>query len=319
MRIDIVIAEWEQACCGVPFSVGAEGRWKVWAEEPPSTPSDAPTRFVEEHHGETPDDIPHWEVTGTVSTITGVRYPLLPVPGQARTFTPDYSNPELVTLDAVEKSADTGFNEFVVGVEVADDAALPSYLPRSDRSAQRESEELTATLNRDRIHDEVGQILEALTGDAQARFTDIARVTRATDRSAVSIEPTRDGATAIHWARSASPDNDGIQVHVGDGEWRLDATVESARTVGYFLDAASSGRVEERVIVVDDEPVSLETVVHGPDDHVWTAAVPVQVLGGTAGGGVGGRAGNGVRMMAGSFWKRIERGEHRYTPWRGSE
>jgi hypothetical protein len=319
MRIDIVIAEWGQACCGVPFSVGAEGRWKVWAEEPPSTSSDAPTRFIEEHHGETPDHIPHWEVTGVVSTITGVRYPLLPVPGQARTFTPDYSNPESVALDAVEKSADTGFSEFVVGVEVADDAALPSHLPRSDRSAQRQSEELTATLNRDRRNDEVGQILEALTDDAQARFTDIARVTRATDRSAVTIEPTRDGATAIHWARSASPDSDGIQVHAGDGDWRLDATVESAQMVRYFVDAASSGRIEERVIVVDDEPASLETVVHGPDGHVWTATVPVQAIRGMSGGGMGGGADNGVRMMAGNFWTRIERGEHQYTPWRANE
>ena len=304
MQIQIVIDEWEQACCGRPFSVGDEMTWKILAADPASTPTGSRLRFAEEHHGQTPPDVPHWDVIGVVTAISSVRYPEVAVAGQARTFTWDTDNPERRTLQTVNKSEGTEANQYLVDVEVSDDVALPTYVPSAESAAREEADARTAARNGERRRDPVGDILEALAQDAERRFEGIADITRTAGKSAISIQPHREGTTAIHWARSDA-DTDGISVHVGDGDWHFAATIAAATVVGLFFEAATAGKVEERVIMRDDSTTSLETVVFTPNDREWTSTDIVESVG----------SGTGVRTMAGYFWKRIERGNHRYLPW----
>ena len=281
--------------------------WKILAADPASTPTGSPTRFAEEHHGQTPPDVPHWDVTGVVTAISSIRYAEVAVPGQARTFTWDTDNPERRALQTVNTSEGTEANQYVVEVEVPDDMTLPTYQASEESAAQSEIDARTAKLNETRRSDAVGDILEALADDVERRFAGVARVTRTTGKSAMSIEPHRDDTTAIHWARSDSADTDGISVHVGDGDWYFAATLDDATAVSNFVESAAAGRVEERVIVQDDSTTSLNTVVIAPDGREWTATDVVESFGSDSG--------TGVRVMAGYFWKRIERGNHRYLPW----
>ena len=304
MQIQIVIDEWEQACCGRPFSVGDQMTWKIVAADPASTPTGSPTRFSEEHHGQTPPDVPHWDVTGRVTAISGVRYPEVAVPGQARTFTWDTAHPERRALQIVNTAEGIEANQYVVDVEVSDDVALPSYMPSAESGAREEADARTAVRNHTRMSDPVGVILETLARDAEHRFAGTAQITRTAGRSAMSIEPHRGGTTAIHWARSDA-DADGISAHVGDGDWHFAATIDEAIVLGLFLEAAACGSVEERVVLRDGSPASLDTVVSDADGREWTATDVIDSFG----------PGTGVRVMAGYFWKRIERGNHRYLPW----
>jgi hypothetical protein len=304
MQIDVVISEWEQACCGAPFQVGDQMTWKILAADPRSTPSSAPVRFDEEHHGQTPPDIPHWDVTGVVTSITGVRYPRVAVPGQARTFTWDMARPDARSLQSMDRSGATEADQFVIGFSVAEDEKLPWYVPSADSIIQREREALTASRNRTRTTDDVGVVLESLADEAQVRFADVTRVTRTESRSAVTMKPHDDGAAVVYWARSDA-EADGISVHVGDGDWHFDASVANAEIVRLFLDAAASGRIEEHVEFRDSRPHALRTDVYARDGRVWTTADLIGAY----------DTGVGVRLIAGYFHKRIQRGDHVYPPW----
>lgn len=134
MMIEVELSEWEQHCCGDPFRIGATVTWKLVARAPIK---DAGTvrRYREEHHGETPEHVPHLPVTGTVRTIQGLHYAFDegPHPGE---LTVRPSNEVAVGLDAVPGagtqlpgySAEHRLLVYRVRLEVAEDAVLPGYV-----------------------------------------------------------------------------------------------------------------------------------------------------------------------------------------------
>ncbi|MGQ1837464.1 DUF6578 domain-containing protein [Kocuria turfanensis] len=71
MVIEVDLSEWEQQCCGDPFRVGSTVTWKLVARAP-SQDAGAVSRYREEHHGETPEHVPHLPVIGTVRAILGL-------------------------------------------------------------------------------------------------------------------------------------------------------------------------------------------------------------------------------------------------------
>lgn len=303
MRIAVVISGWEQGCCGTPFTVGDHVTWQLLASAPAGVPEGTLPRFEEEHHDQTPDGVPHWDVSGVVAAIKGVRYPLLPVTGQVDSFTWDTEHPQVSALGSVEGPADPRFDEYQVLFDVADDAGLPPYAP-GETLWQGEVEASAEKLIHERRHDGIGVLLEALADRAQNRYGKVASMTRASGMSAVSIVPHRSDATAIRWARS-SEDDDEITVSVGDGTWRLPASVAGADRVGEFLDAAADGRVEEHVRQGEGKKQHLVTEIHALDGRTWTAATEYEPF----------EAGNGVFAVVGPLWVRVQRGSHRYQPW----
>lgn len=303
MQIDVVISHWEQACCGSSFRVGDQTTLRILAADPAGVPFGVPPRFEEEHHGQTPPDVPHWEVTGTVVAIDGLRYTRVPTPGLAGTYTWDTSQPTAQALGSVGESAEVGFDQFRVVLDVPDDTQLPAYQLSAETIVQRERDAQAVNRNRERMRDAVGVLLEALADDAQRRYAHVARASRAADRSAMSVEPHRDGAASIRWVRS-SGDADGITVHVGDGTWHVAASSTDAALVRIFLDAAAAGRVSEQVRPVGSPAQRLETEVLAEDARAWTSAIncaPFEF--------------DGVVAVPRPLWDRVRRGEHRYAPW----
>lgn len=303
MQIEVVIVGWEHGCCGKPFAVGAPSTWPLTAIAP--EPGTLP-RFLADSHDQTPADVPHWAVAGTVVAITGVSYPRIPVPGMAGTYSADTSAPQPHELTSVAARAEDNCSEYRVVLEVSDGTDLPAYALGAEQTAQRDRDARTADRNRERMTDEVGLLLEALADDAQRRYADLARSIRATEKSAVTLEPHRTDAAAISWSRSADAHSDGISVQVGDGRWHFPASVDDAAIVRVFLDAAVSGSVEEHVIPAD-APQRLETEVLATDGRSWTATVEFRPF-----------AAGGVMAMPGLLWARVQRGEHRYAPWTSS-
>jgi hypothetical protein len=303
MQIEVLVTHWEQACCGPSFRVGDQTTLRLLAADPAGMPFGVPPRFAEEHHGQTPPDVPHWGVTGTVAAIDGLRYARIPTPGLAGAYTWDTSQPMAQALGSVGESSEVGFDQFRVILHVPDDTPLPSFQLSAETIAQRDRDALAATRNRERMRDEAGVLLEALADEAQRRYAHVARVSRAADRSATTIEPLRDGAASIRWVRSAG-DVDGITVHVGDGTWHLPASSTDAALVTTFLDAAAAGRVSEHVRPAGSPAQRLETEVLADDGRTWTATISCEPFGL-----------DGVRAVARPLWDRVQRGEHRYIPW----
>lgn len=243
----VVVSEWEQACCGTGFRVGDAATWDLSAADPTLTPIGSLPRFIEEHHDQTAEEVPHWSVTGTVRAITGVIYPQLPVTGEPRSFVPDTDHPSLTKLSAVEAATSTDFFEYLVEFDVADDCALPGFVVSDWEREQRQAAVQETARNHARMEDPVGAVLEAAADYAETTFGAVASIVRDPDRSAITIEPHRVGATAVRWARSVH-NADGIGIHTGDGSWWLPATVEDAGLARVFLEAAAFGRVTEEVV-----------------------------------------------------------------------
>jgi hypothetical protein len=315
MRILVEVSEWEQACCGSAFRLGDTVTWTVFAADPASSPTADLPRFVEEHHDQTPEDVPQAEVTGRVLTIAGLRYPELPVPGEPRSFVVDTGRPMSTTLSAVgagssgvddEESATEPFFDYLVELEVADDWVLPEFVV-SEATRERERAELRyAEQNRERMHDPVGAVLEAAAQYAEATFGAVASIVRDRTRSAITVEPHRAGATAVRWARS-DHESDGIGIHTGDGSWWLPATVENAGLARVFLDAAAAGRVTEEVVDRDADAKRCDTWVRSDDGRRWVSSTDVDLV-----------VGDGDLMIVlGDVWERVQRGNHVYLPWRG--
>jgi hypothetical protein len=300
MQIEVVIQSWEHDCCGTPFRVGAQATWHLQAAAPESGP---PTRFVSDAHDQLPADVPHWDVTGTVAAITGISYPYIPVPGQPGTHTADTAAPTVQELHFVDRPSDSDCGEFRVVLDLPDGTPLPSYVLGAERSRQLDDEARTAHLNRERMTDPVGTLLEALADEAQHRYAHLARSIRGTDRSALTLQPHRTDAAAIGWSRSGDADTDGITVQVGDGHWNLSASPADAAIVRVFLDAAVTGSIEEHVRPAE-APDLLETEVLAADGRSWTASTEFRPF----------RAA-GVVAMPKQLWHRVQRGEHRYAPW----
>ncbi|TFC01653.1 hypothetical protein E3O42_09785 [Cryobacterium adonitolivorans] len=303
MQIEVVIVGWEQGCCGKPFALGGPATWPLQAIAP--EPGTLP-RFVADSHDQIPPDVPHWRVTGTVVAITGISYPRILVPGMAGTYTGDTSAPQPHELSAVGARPEDNFSEYWVVLEVPDGTDLPAHMLGAEKTAQLDREARTTQRNRQRMTDEVGLLLEALADDAQRRYADLARAIRATDKSALTLEPHRTDAAAISWSRSSDEGNDGITVQVGDGRWRFPASPDDAALVRVFLDAAVTGSVEEHVRPAG-APQRLETEVLATDGRSWTATIEFRPF-----------AAGGVVAMPGLLWARVQRGEHRYGPWTSS-
>ncbi|MDR6865941.1 hypothetical protein J2Y69_000526 [Microbacterium resistens] len=128
MRIEVVVKRWEQACCGAAFRVGDDVIWNLLAADPASTTPGGLSRFEEEHHDQTPDDVPHWEVTGTVRSIRGVSYPRIPVRAERRSFTLDTAHPATTPLSEVEEASGAGLSKYWVELDVADECELPPFV-----------------------------------------------------------------------------------------------------------------------------------------------------------------------------------------------
>ena len=313
MRILVEVSEWEQACCGSAFRLGDTVTWTVFAADPASSPAADLPRFVEEHHGQTPEEVRQAEVTGRVLAITGVRYPELPVPGEPRSFVVDAERPTSTALSAVgagssgvddvESTAEPFF-DYVVELEVADDCVLPEFVV-SEATRERERAELRdAERNRERMHDPVGVVLEAAAEYAETTFGAVASIVRDGTRSAITIEPHRAGAAAVRWARS-DHESDGIGIHTGDGSWWLPATVENAGLARVFLDAAAAGRVTEEVVDREGAAKRCDTWVRSDDGRRWVSSTDVDPV-----------VGDGdVMIVLGDVWERVQRGNHSYPSW----
>lgn len=311
------MSEWEQACCGATFGIGDEVAWSLLTADPGMTPTGGLPRFVEEHHDQTPDDVPHWEVTGTVRTITGVVYPELPVTGEPRSFVLDTEHPTTTELSEVrggssgvddDEAAGVRFSEYLVELEIAEDCALPGFVVSESTREQRRAELSDAERNRHRMSDPVGAVLEAAAEYAETRFGDVTNIVRDRNRSAITIEPHRDGATAVWWARS-DHDTDGIGIHTGDGSWWLPATTENAELARVFLDAAASGLVTEEVVTADGATKRLDTCVSSDNGRRWVSSTDFDPV----------IEDGGVMLVLGDSWERVQRGNHVYAPWEGSE
>lgn len=154
--------------------------------------------------------------------------------------------------------------------------------------------------------DPMGAVLEAAAEYAEATLGAVARIVRDGDRSAITIEPHREGATAVRWARN-DHESDGIGIHTGDGSWWLPAAVENAELARVFLDAAVAGRVTEEVVDGDGAVERLDTCVRSDDGRRWVSSTDFDPV---VEDGV-------VVFVFEDAWERVQRGNHAYAPWEG--
>lgn len=302
--VQVVMSEWEQACCGEPFAVGDEVTWQLLAADPALIPDGEMPRFLEEHHGQTPDDVPHLAVTGHVVAIEAVRYPRVAVVGEARSFTLDEARPERSEVNAVAASGGDA-DEYWIELDAVDPSALPTYMASAQLAERERADAESAGRMRARQADRVGQLLERLAEDAVARFSRVATITREPARPAVTIEPHTPGATTILWSRSTQED-DRLSAHVGEGHWwDVPATEAGVELVQGLLDAAAAGRVREDVIALDGLNRQLNTVAWDENGREWTSSTTVEPL----------VLSEGSFAVAGDGWERAQRGPRQYAPW----
>ncbi|MFE7632295.1 DUF6578 domain-containing protein [Kocuria sp. NPDC057446] len=135
MMIEVELREWEQQCCGDPFRIGSAVTWKLVARDPDEDGDRPMPGYWEEHHDQTPENVPHLPVTGTVRSAQALHYAFDegPNPGE---LTVRPGSEVAVDLDAVpgagtQLAGCTREHEVLayrVQLEVAVGAELPAYV-----------------------------------------------------------------------------------------------------------------------------------------------------------------------------------------------
>ena len=304
MQIEVVVSGWEQECCGKAFSRGELATVSIFALDPAQTAPDAPARFLEEHHGQTPADVPQWDVTGTVARITGVSYERRRTPGPHPVFERGDAIVSSAELDAVDARDTGGFGDLHLLIDLDDDTALPAYVMSDESRAAAERAARDQERAAQQRADTLGRLLDTIADDAGAAYSSVATIEQSDDGAAVTIEPLSAGAASISWARSIAADSDLISVKVGEGRFSLDADVEHAFELREMLAAAAEGRVHEKVHRGAESTV-FETIVESVDGRTWAASITYTPL----------RMGSGVVMMSGAISSRLRAGDHGYEPW----
>jgi hypothetical protein len=304
MLIEVLVSGWEQHCCGKAFVRGSAATVSIVARDPSETEPDAPARFFEEHHGQTPADVLQRDVTGTVARITGVTKEQRRRPGPDPVFEDGDTVVSSADLDEVAARSTGGFGELRLLLELHDGTQLPGYVQSEASRAAAERVALDHERALLRRTDEVGVLLDAIADEAINAYSSIATIERPDDGMSVSIEPRSAGTAAVLWSRSASAEADVIAVRVGEGRFSFPADIEHASQLRELISAAAAGRVYERLHEEDDSTV-LETMVESIDGQSWQAATTARPF----------RLGGGVVAMAGALADRLRAGDHGYEAW----
>ncbi|NQX35963.1 hypothetical protein [Herbiconiux sp. VKM Ac-2851] len=259
--------------------------------------------FIEEHHGQTPDDVPQWEVPGRVVSIEAVRYGRRERPGQPRVHERDEDERDAHPLDTVAARAQ-GPDEYRVTLEVDDGAALPEYR-RSVEDVKQERLRLEAAHRAERrAGDPVGVRLAALADHLDQHWGDAGVTARSSTGAHLSFTPHAAGAH-LSWSRSDAP-QDALGVELGDGRFALAADDDGVRMLEAFVEAAATGQVQERVRDIP-EGVEFTTEVLGGGGVLHSATRTANIF----------RSGD--VMVARPVKERLDRGDHRWAPWRVGE
>ncbi|MHB1173233.1 MAG: DUF6578 domain-containing protein [Lacisediminihabitans sp.] len=303
MRVEVLVSWWEQACCGVPFRLGDQVSWDVSAADPTAIPEGGFPRFAEEHHGQTPDDVPRAEVSGTVVAIMGLYYPRVAVPEKDYALA-DTGHPRSRVLQRVGGSDGAEADEYLVQLEIPDGTRLPDFLVSAETLAHRRVTAEVADRDRTRTSETVGARLERLADEVRQGWGRLADIQRSTLSSAVAVRPYVDGGCAIRWTRQEDNGQDCLRIHAGEGVWVFPAGVRFVEVLAEFVAAAAAGRVEEQVRPLGGPPQRLLTVVHAENGYTWTATTPLEQLGSAD-----------SFAVAGALWQHAQRGDHDYPPW----
>lgn len=304
MLIEVVVSGWEQNCCGGAFTRGHEATVSIFAADPSELERDAPARFIEEHHGQTPDDVPKKEVTGSIARITGVSYDLVRRPGPAPVFERGEKIESPGELDAVAARETAGFDELRLLLDIADDVRLPHHVVSAESLAAQDRAVREQQLADLRRTDDVGVLLAVIGDEVAEAYSSVATIERSEDGQALTLEPHRAGATGISWARYAPSDTDIIAVNIGEGHFSYSADIKHASDLRELVAATAAGRVREKVRA-GDELTLLETIVESAEGRTWTATVTEKPF----------RPGGGIVLMAGRLAARLSGGDHGYEPW----
>ena len=304
MLIEVLVSGWEQHCCGKAFVRGSAATVSIVVRDPSETEPDAPARFFEEHHGQTPADVPQWDVTGTVARITGVTQEQRRRPGPDPVFEDGDTVISSAELDEVAARSTGGFGELRLLLELHDATELPGYVQSEANRAAAERVALDHERALLRRADEVGRLLDSIADEAIDAYSSIATIERSDDGMGVSIEPRSAGTAAVSWSRSVSAEADVIAVRVGEGRFSFAADMEHASELRELVSAAAAGRVYERVHEAADSTV-LETVVESIEGRSWKTEITSRPM----------RLGEGVVAMAGALAERLRAGDHGYEAW----
>ncbi|MDN4642001.1 hypothetical protein QCD70_17275 [Agreia sp. PsM10] len=300
MRIDVVVSGWEQSCCGPAFTRGTEATVSIVARDPALAETDAPARFLEEHHGQTPDDVPRLEVTGTIARIAGVTYERRRHPGSHEVTGIGPAITASSVLDAVAERSTGGFDGLILTLDIDDRAELPAFVEQTSIVEQEtRRKELVAR----RARDAIGTLLRTLADDTRRDYASVAEIARSEDGAAVSITPTARGTASMSWSRSGEAD-DILWLTAGDGRWRLAASLDTVHDLRLIVESVASGRIRESVRS-DESSGSFDTVITGADGRTWSASRPISSM----------SLGGGVVAMSGGARKRLDAGDHGYESW----
>jgi len=303
MRIDVVVSGWEQSCCGPAFTSGAEATVSIVASDPALTETDAPARFLEEHHGQTPDDVPQRTVTGTIARITGVTYEKRRRPGASEVTDIGPAITASTVLDAVAERSTGGFDGLILTLDIDDQTELPAFVEQTSIIEQEvRRRELVAR----RAGDAIGTLLTSLADEIQREYASVAEITRSEDGSAVSIMLSVRGAASMSWSRGGDADDDTVWLSAGDGRWRFAASLDTVHDLRLIVESVASARIRE-IVRIDESSGSFETVITGVDGQTWSASRPISSM----------SLGGGVVAMSGGARQRLDAGDHGYEPWIG--
>ncbi|MGO1543537.1 MAG: DUF6578 domain-containing protein [Gulosibacter sp.] len=291
MIIDVKLDGWQFHCCGVLPTLGEEVHWCVFACDPELVPSGEPAQFYEDHHEMEDVGFPTSRISGRVLEI--YRESVLRGGDEALGVVGN-----ALSAGGREQLQSLSLDDFVAGrrvlvrLEIPDGSELPPYQAEPDEPVWRI-----------RSRDELGEMLNELTGRLAEEYLEIAAVVRNPEQSSIQMTPRASGAAEFRMSRS-SGDEDGIEVSAGDGFFRLVPEPQSLLEIEAMLVAVAAGNISSRVLLEDSRAPIFRIEITGHSHQTWLCEFQLKL------DELGHDADRYLRP-------RIEAGDIVYAPWSG--
>jgi len=292
------------AGCGPAFSTGDTVEWVM--AQLRSRRGEVSVELGD-HDQLSDSGVPVSSVTARIVSIELVDRHYVAAIGDPRQMIASEEPARITEVIHIPAGTDFDHDSIIVCLDVLDPASLPpvhEWDPQMEFEVPDEIEQQrsarTASYQESELREQFAKLLERLTKTyetvASVRFDQLGNA---------SLVPTNEEAASVHWILEFATDKPRIIADIAQAEWEFELDEQHIDLLGQIIEAAARGQITDRRRGWRMKAMFMELVIELDSGQKLKQHQKIE-----------GYFGKGNFGIVGSMGDRMERGNHRYAPWR---